>query len=61
MFEREPFAKVASEVGPGVVQVTSGRGQGSGVLLDRRSVITNAHVVGNNPSPALTFADGVTR
>ncbi|MDB4894435.1 MAG: HtrA family serine protease, partial [Firmicutes bacterium] len=32
-----------------------------GVLLDRRSVITNAHVVGNNPSPALTFADGVTR
>jgi len=60
-FAQEPFARVASQVGPGVVQVKSGRGQGSGVLLDKRSVITNAHVVGNNPAPALTFADGVTR
>ncbi|MFZ5826609.1 MAG: S1C family serine protease [Bacillota bacterium] len=61
MFSGEPFAKVASQVGPGVVQVRSGKGQGSGVLLDRRSVITNAHVVGQNPAPQLTFADGVTR
>jgi len=61
MFAQEPFAQVAAQVGPGVVQVRSGRGQGSGVLLDNRSVITNAHVVGNNPTPALTFADGVTR
>ncbi|MFZ5815050.1 MAG: S1C family serine protease [Bacillota bacterium] len=61
MFTGEPFAKVASQVGPGVVQVRSGKGQGSGVLLDRRSVITNAHVIGQNPAPALTFADGVTR
>ncbi len=61
MLTGEPFVKVASEVGPGVVQVKSGRGQGSGVLLDKRSVITNAHVVGNNPNPSLTFADGVTR
>jgi len=60
-WEQEPFAQVASQVGPGVVQVRSGRGQGSGVLLDRRSVITNAHVVGDNPMPAITFADGVTR
>ena len=60
-FAQEPFARVASLVGPGVVQVRSGRGQGSGVLLDRRSVITNAHVVGSNPTPSLTFADGVTR
>lgn len=57
----EPFVQVASRVGPGVVQVRSGRGQGSGVLLDRHSVITNAHVVGDNPVPSLTFADGVTR
>ncbi len=61
MFSGEPFAKVASQVGPGVVQVRSGKGQGSGVLLDRHSVITNAHVVGQNPNPSLTFADGVTR
>lgn len=61
MFHQEPFAKVASDVGPGVVQVKSGRGQGSGVLLDRHTVITNAHVVGENPRPMLTFADGVTR
>ena len=60
-FADEPFARAAAQVGPGVVQVRSGRGQGSGVLLDKRSVITNAHVVGDNPSPALTFADGVTR
>ncbi|HWI63800.1 MAG TPA: trypsin-like peptidase domain-containing protein [Symbiobacteriaceae bacterium] len=60
-FAQEPFARVASQVGPSVVQVRSGRGQGSGVLLGNRSVITNAHVVGNNPTPSLTFADGVTR
>jgi S1-C subfamily serine protease len=60
-FAQEPFARVASQVGPAVVQVKSGRGQGSGVLLDRRSVITNAHVVGNHPTPSITFADGVTR
>jgi S1-C subfamily serine protease len=59
--EREPFARVASQVGPGVVQVRAGRSQGSGVLLDPHSVITNAHVVGDSPSPAITFADGVTR
>lgn len=59
--EREPFVQVASAVGPAVVQVVSGRGQGSGVLLDRQTVITNAHVVAENPSPAVTFADGVTR
>lgn len=61
MWADEPFAKVASEVGPGVVQVKSGKGQGSGVMLDQRSVITNAHVVGNNPQPSITFHDGVTR
>jgi serine protease Do len=61
MSEREPFVKVASSVGPGVVQVKSGKGQGSGVLLDRFSVITNAHVVGKHTAPTLTFADGVTR
>jgi serine protease Do len=61
LFSGEPFAQAASQVGPGVVQVKNGRGQGSGVLLDKRSVITNAHVVGNNPAPAITFADGVTR
>jgi len=61
LWNNEPFAQVASQVGPGVVQVRSGRGQGSGVLLDSRSVITNAHVVGSNPSPSITFADGVTR
>lgn len=60
-WHKEPFAKVASQVGPGVVQVRAGRGQGSGVLLDPQSVITNAHVVGENPAPAITFADGVTR
>jgi serine protease Do len=59
--QAEPFAHVASLVGPGVVQVKIGRGQGSGVLLDRQSVITNAHVVGPNTRPSLTFADGVTR
>lgn len=61
MEQREPFVAVASQVGPGVVQVKSGRGMGSGVLLDEHTVITNAHVVGQNPAPSLTFADGVTR
>lgn len=61
MMQHEPFVNVASTVGPGVVQVRAGRGQGSGVLLDRSSVITNAHVVGNRPKLSITFADGVTR
>ncbi len=61
MIGTEPFVRVASLVGPSVVQVRSGRGQGSGVLLDRDSVITNAHVIGNNLAPSITFADGVTR
>ncbi|HEY3366675.1 MAG TPA: trypsin-like peptidase domain-containing protein [Symbiobacteriaceae bacterium] len=61
MFEQEPFAKVAEQVGPGVVQVKNGKGLGSGVLLDKHTVITNAHVVGENPRPVLTFADGVSR
>jgi serine protease Do len=61
VWESEPFARVASLVGPGVVQVKSGKGQGSGVLLDDQSLITNAHVVGENPAPSITFADGVTR
>jgi S1-C subfamily serine protease len=61
LFAGEPFAKVASQVGPGVVQVRQGRGQGSGVLLDAHSIITNAHVVGHQPAPSITFADGVTR
>lgn len=61
MWETEPFAQVASLVGPGVVQVKSGKGHGSGVLLDDQSLITNAHVVGENPTPSITFADGVTR
>ena len=60
-WHQEPFAQVASKVGPGVVQVRAGRGQGSGVLLDRNSIVTNAHVVGENPRPSITFADGVTR
>jgi serine protease Do len=58
---QEPFADAASRVGPQVVQVRSGRGFGSGVLLDSRSVVTNAHVVGRGRSPSITFADGVTR
>jgi PDZ domain (Also known as DHR or GLGF)./Trypsin. len=60
-WQDEPFARVASQVGPSVVQVRAGRGQGSGVLLDSHSMITNAHVVGDYPVPAITFADGVTR
>lgn len=61
MLEQEPFVKVAEQVGPGVVQVRNGQGLGSGVLLDKHTVITNAHVVGDSRTPSVTFADGVTR
>jgi S1-C subfamily serine protease len=59
--------EAAAKVGPRVVRVEAhgldGRGVGSGVLLDAFAgeIVTNAHVVHDQPEVAITFHDGVTR
>ncbi len=59
--------EAAAKVGPRVVRVEAhgleGRGVGSGVLLDAVAgeIVTNAHVVHDEPEVSITFHDGVTR
>ena len=50
------------QVGPAVVHIQSGRGEGSGVIFTPDGLIlTNEHVVGRASSPAVTLSDGRTR
>ncbi|TCJ16014.1 PDZ domain-containing protein [Rubrobacter taiwanensis] len=71
--EDEPVARVASQVGPSVVQVNveaiqltpfgpqSREGLGSGVIYREDGyIITNAHVVGDAGAVNVAFADGST-
>ena len=51
--------RVAREVSPAVVSVSTGRGGGSGVLIRADGVLlTNAHVVGNARTVQIQLADG---
>jgi S1-C subfamily serine protease len=46
-------------VGPAVVKVVAGKGEGSGVIFTPDGLIlTNAHVVGNSARPRVTMTDG---
>jgi serine protease Do len=71
--EDEPVARVASQVGPSVVQVNvrvaqntvlgsqPQEGQGSGVIYRRDGyIITNNHVVQDASEVSVAFADGTT-
>ncbi len=71
--EDEPVARVASQVGPSVVQVNveatqntpfgpqSGEGVGSGVIYRNDGyIITNNHVVEGASEVSVAFADGTT-
>jgi serine protease Do len=54
------YVEVVERVGPSIVTVQSRGGQGSGVVLRPDVVLTNAHVVGEQPDVTIVFADGVS-
>lgn len=50
---------IARDVGPSVVAIAAGAGEGSGVVFDRDGVVvTNAHVVAGADVVEVVFADG---
>jgi putative serine protease PepD len=55
----EPVAEVAQAVGPSVVLISTGVGEGSGIIYDTNGyILTNAHVVGDATRVDVTMADG---
>ena len=56
----EPVAAVARVLTPSVVVITSGEGQGSGIVWDADAgyVVTNQHVVNGSETVEVTFSDG---
>ena len=55
----EPVAAVATSLSPAVVQIEEQEGLGSGVVYDAGGlIVTNAHVVGDNSTVGVRFADG---
>lgn len=59
--EEQIVIRVARQVTPSVVSVSTGRGSGSGVIIRRDGVIlTNAHVVGRSTRVEVRLADGRT-
>lgn len=54
--------QTVEQVGPAVVHIQSGPGEGSGVIFTPDGlVLTNDHVVGRATAPAVTLSDGRTR
>jgi S1-C subfamily serine protease len=57
----DALVSVVNRVSPSVVQVSTGRGFGTGVVWDDDGhVVTNHHVVGRSPKIEITTADGKT-
>jgi serine protease DegQ len=57
----EVVPRVAADVGPSVVAIRAGEGEGSGVVYDEDGiVVTNAHVVRDATDVEVVFADGRT-
>lgn len=55
----EPFALAAEAIRPSVVQLNLGTSLGTGVIIDADgTILTAAHVIGNNTSVRVTFSDG---
>lgn len=56
----EPVAAVARVLNPSVVVITSGDGQGSGIVWDADEgyVVTNQHVVNGSETVEVVFSDG---
>jgi S1-C subfamily serine protease len=58
---QQDFVTVVNKVRPSVVEISTGAGLGSGVVLDTQGdIVTNYHVVGNSKSFQVTFFDGQT-
>jgi putative serine protease PepD len=55
----EPAAYVAQLLGPSVVQLESGSGVGSGVVIDEGLILTNFHVVEGSTDVKATLATGL--
>lgn len=55
------FVRVVRQVRPSVVQITTPKGLGSGILFDRRGdIVTNDHVVGSAHTVHVQFFNGST-
>lgn len=55
----EPIADAAAAVGPSVVLIGTGAGEGSGIIYDKAGfIVTNAHVVGTSRTVSVQLADG---
>lgn len=55
----EPFALAAEAIRPSVVQLNLGTSLGTGVIInDNGTILTAAHVVGENTTVRVTFSDG---
>ncbi|MEM8926423.1 MAG: trypsin-like peptidase domain-containing protein [Actinomycetota bacterium] len=54
----EPAAAVAARLGPSVVQVETGQGQGSGVAYAEGLILTNHHVVAGANQVQIRTSDG---
>jgi S1-C subfamily serine protease len=53
------YQRVVKAVAPSVVQIETGDGLGSGIVLDAKGdIVTNAHVVGDATNFTVTFANG---
>lgn len=57
--ERSGYVDVVDRVSPSVVTLQLDEGLGSGVVLRSDVVVTNAHVVGDQRSVTIVYADGV--
>ena len=57
--EDEPFAQAAEIIRPSVVQLDLRQGLGTGVVIDANgTILTAAHVVGDETNVRVTFSDG---
>ncbi len=54
----ERIPEIVREVEPSVVTVLVGRGEGSGVVWDDSTIVTNHHVVADADEVEVAFADG---
>ncbi len=56
---QQDYERVVAQVLPSVVQITTGRDLGSGIVYDRAGdIVTNAHVVGGEHTFKVTLATG---
>ncbi|MFC6085487.1 S1C family serine protease [Sphaerisporangium aureirubrum] len=57
--QEQAYMRVIAKVLPSIVQITTGKGLGSGVVYDGDGhILTNAHVVGQSKSFQVTLASG---